>query len=92
MKEQRIINPNTAADLNAAKNGISLIENDDKVKAQKCAKDIEAILEAYGCQIVPIMIIRAGRTVHTIEVIPKPRSPEELIAAAQGGKNDQQPE
>lgn len=54
---------------------ISLIETDDKIRAEKCLAAIQNILQQFACQIIPQVIITGVRLETGFIIAANPRIP-----------------
>lgn len=51
-----------------------MVEGSDRVRAQKCAQEIGAVLSAYDCELVPEVVISGSGFTSGVKVIAKPRN------------------
>jgi len=50
---------------------VKYIEGSDEIKVNKCFQEVQAILDRYGCVLVPHVQIIANRIVSGIKLLPK---------------------
>jgi hypothetical protein len=52
---------------------IKEIVGDDKLRAEKCLSEINAVLEKYDCLMIPKIILTNGNVDSVVQIAPKPR-------------------
>lgn len=54
----------------------------NQVRAERCMKEVDALLSQYGCIMLPQTIITGGRVESMVVILPKP-----TISSDKGGPN-----